>query len=140
LFAYPFFALTWQQLKMDNNKLNIYTQYLMKSILKLYDFFSQARRACGTTHFVRLCTILHVSGFRLPLDFVDWSWNPCSWRGVLDTKLCDKVCQWLATLSVVFSRYSGVLHQQYWLLWCNWNIVERGVKHHTPTKPSYYYT
>jgi hypothetical protein len=23
-------------------------------------------------------------------------WN-CSWRGVLDTTLCDKVCQWLAT-------------------------------------------
>jgi len=21
----------------------------------------------------------------------------CSWRGVLDTTLCDKVCQWLAT-------------------------------------------
>ena len=23
--------------------------------------------------------------------------EPCSWRGVLDTTLCDKVCQWLAT-------------------------------------------
>ena len=33
-----------------------------------------------------------------------------SWRGVLDTTLCDKVCQW-----------------QY-----NWNIVESGVKHHNP--------
>ena len=22
---------------------------------------------------------------------------PCSWRGVLNTTLCDKVCQWLAT-------------------------------------------
>jgi hypothetical protein len=39
LFAYPFIALTQQQLKTENNKLNIYTQYLMKSILKLYDFF-----------------------------------------------------------------------------------------------------
>ena len=31
MFAYPFFALTRQQLKTENNKLNIYTQYLMKS-------------------------------------------------------------------------------------------------------------
>ena len=33
LFAYPFFALTRQHLKTENNKLNIYwyTQYLMKS-------------------------------------------------------------------------------------------------------------
>jgi hypothetical protein len=23
--------------------------------------------------------------------------EPCSWRGVLDTTLCDKVCEWLAT-------------------------------------------
>ena len=30
-----------------------------------------------------------------------------SWRGVLDTTLCDKVCQ----RSVVFSRYSSFLHQ-----------------------------
>ena len=39
-----------------------------------------------------------------------------SWRGVLDTTLCDKVCQWLVTC------------------WCfslpryNWNIVESGIK------------
>ena len=31
LFAYPFFALTLQQLKTEHIKLNIYTQYLMKS-------------------------------------------------------------------------------------------------------------
>jgi hypothetical protein len=31
LFAYPFSALTRQQLKTENNKLDIYTQYLMKS-------------------------------------------------------------------------------------------------------------
>ena len=23
--------------------------------------------------------------------------EPCSWQGLLDTTLCDKVCQWLAT-------------------------------------------
>jgi hypothetical protein len=31
LFAYPLFALIRQQLKTENIKLNIYTQYLMKS-------------------------------------------------------------------------------------------------------------
>jgi len=25
-----------------------------------------------------------------------WVGTPCSWRGVLDTTICDKVCQWLA--------------------------------------------
>ena len=61
-----FFALTWQQLKTENNKLNIYTRYLMKSTFEtIWLFFSQASRACGTTQFIRLCTILHASGFRL---------------------------------------------------------------------------
>jgi hypothetical protein len=26
-----------------------------------------------------------------------WLCDSCSWRGVLDTTLCEKVCQWLAT-------------------------------------------
>jgi hypothetical protein len=30
-----------------------------------------------------------------------------SWRGVLDTTLCDKVCQWLATELSDFLGYSG---------------------------------
>ena len=60
-----------------------------------------------------------------------WSWSHGSWiynylcnqcllpltlwvriplrRGVLDTTLCDEVCQWLA--AVAFSRYSDFLHQ-----------------------------
>jgi hypothetical protein len=33
--------------------------------------------------------------------------EPRSWRGVLHATLCDKVCQCL----VVFSEYSGLLHQ-----------------------------
>jgi hypothetical protein len=40
-----------------------------------------------------------------------------SCRGVLDTTLCDNVCQWLATGRWFSPRY-------------NWNIVESGVKHH----------
>ena len=31
--------------------------------------------------------------------------------------------------SVVFSSF---LHQQNWLPWYNWNIVESGIKHHNP--------
>ena len=34
--------------------------------------------------------------------------------------------------SVVFSGYSGFLHQINWSSRCNWNIVESGVKHHNP--------
>ena len=26
--------------------------------------------------------------------------KPCSWRGVLDTTLCDKVCQWLKIIAI----------------------------------------
>ena len=50
-------------------------------------------------------------------------------RCVLNTTLCDKVCQCLAT---GFSWYSGFLHQLNWLSRYNWNIVESGVKHHKP--------
>ena len=41
MFAYPFFALTRQQLKTENNKQNIYTQYLMKSTFEtIWLFFT----------------------------------------------------------------------------------------------------
>ena len=39
-------------------------------------FFSQARRTCGTTHFMRLCTILHAMGFGLLPNFEDWYTEP----------------------------------------------------------------
>jgi hypothetical protein len=44
---------------------------LWNQLLKLYDFFSQARRTCGTTNFIRPCTILHATGFGLPPYFED---------------------------------------------------------------------
>jgi hypothetical protein len=37
-------------------------------------FFSQAHRTCGTTHFIRPCTILHATGFGLPPNFEDCKW------------------------------------------------------------------
>ena len=39
--------------------------------------------------------------------------------------------------SVVFSWYSGFLHQLYWPLRYNWNIVESGVKHRNPNPTLY---
>jgi hypothetical protein len=59
--------------------MKISTSCLLNSMLFLsyeinfwnYDFFSQARRTCGTTHFIRPCTILHATGFGLPPNFED---------------------------------------------------------------------
>jgi hypothetical protein len=62
--------------------------------------------------------------------------EPHSWRGVLDTTLCDKVCQWLASCrwfslgTPVFSGYSGFLHHKNLALRYIWNIVGSGVKHY----------
>jgi hypothetical protein len=63
-----------------------------KSTWNYMTFFSQARWACGTTHF---CTILHALGFGLPPKVED-SLSPLKlWvRILLDTTLCVKVCQW----------------------------------------------
>jgi hypothetical protein len=51
-----------------------------------------------------------------------WQFKSCSWLDVLDTTLCDKVCQWLATVlwfppPIITDclRYS-------------WNIVESGIE------------
>ena len=52
-----------------------------------------------------------------------------SWRGVLDTTSCDKVCQclsvgrWFSLGTLVSSTNNTDRH---------WNIVESGVKHHNP--------
>ena len=47
-------------------------------------------------------------------------------QGVLDTTLCDKVCQWLAT-DRWFSPVSSIEIDR---LVNSWHIVEIGVKHH----------
>jgi hypothetical protein len=59
-----------------------------------------------------------------------WSctFEPRSWRGVLDRTLCDKVCQWLAK-SLCFPPvrlFPPAIKLN------NWNIVESGTKHHKP--------
>jgi hypothetical protein len=60
-----------------------------------------------------------------------------SWWHVLDTTLCDKVCQWLPAdqwFSPVSSTITNDSPPRY-----NWNIVESGVKHHNP-KPQYFFS
>jgi hypothetical protein len=98
LFAYPFFAL-----KTENNKLNIYTQYdiLWNQLLKLYDFFSQVRRTCGTTHFIRPCTILHATGFGLPPNFED---------------CCTKLAVALCCILINFNKT--------WVICCFWKAKQ----------------
>jgi hypothetical protein len=57
------------------------------------------------------------------------------WWGVLDTTLCDTICQWLATGRWFFpgtpvsSTNKTDHHARY-----NWNIVESVVKHHKPNQ------
>ena len=41
--------------------------------------------------------------------------------------------------SVVFSGYSGFLHQLEWPPRYNWNIVESGIKHHNPNPNHVYF-
>ena len=50
-------------------------------------------------------------------------------RGVLDTTLYDKVCQWL-TAGQWFSLGTPVFQPIKWPPWYKLNIVESGVKHH----------
>jgi hypothetical protein len=50
---------------------------------------------------------------------------------IYDTTLCDSLSV-TCIRSVVFSGYSGFLHQKKWLPWYNWNIVKSGIKHHNP--------
>ena len=45
-------------------------------------FFSQARRTCGTTHFIRPCTILHATGIGLPPNFED-----CTTKFIINPRL-----------------------------------------------------
>ena len=69
MFAYLLFALTRQQLKTENNKLNIYTQYLTKSTFEtIWLFF---HRRVGLVELL----ILYATGFGLPSYFEDCVFN-----------------------------------------------------------------
>jgi hypothetical protein len=53
-----------------------------------------------------------------------------SWWGVLDTTLCDKVCQWLAGGQWLFPDTPVFQPIKHWPPRYNWNIVVSGIKHH----------
>ena len=102
--------------------------------------------------------------FGFPIIWFSWSWlhgswiynymsnewlsplklwvESVSWRGVLDTALCDQVFQWLATgrwysLGTIIPSANKTDSQDK-----NRNIVESGVKHHNPNPvilPIYFY-
>ena len=57
----------------------------MKSTFELLymTFFSQARRTCGTTHFIRPCTILHATGLGLAPNFEDCEWGLFTYSKIL---------------------------------------------------------
>jgi hypothetical protein len=54
-----------------------------------------------------------------------------SWQGVLDTTLCEKVCQWF-TAGGWFSLGTPFSSTNKTVTGYNWNIDESGVKHHNP--------
>jgi hypothetical protein len=78
-----------------------------------------------------VCWIYNYLGnqLRSPLTL----WDRILFRsGVLDTTLCDKVCQWLAR-GRWFSQGTPISSiNKNWPPRYNWNIVESGVKHHNP--------
>ena len=59
-------------------------------------FFSQACLTCGTTHFIRPCTILHATGIGLPPNFEDCRW----WNN-------SYCCGWISVLAFKFFTYQS---------------------------------
>jgi len=49
-----------------------------------------------TKQLVKLYNVIGIPNFKR-LKWPSWSWSYGSWRGVLDTTLCDQVCQWFTT-------------------------------------------
>ena len=70
---------------------NIFIRYTRSKLIRKPNYFRGPR---GRERMVvGLTTTCAISAYH------HWSceFEPHSWRGVLDTTLCDKVCQWLAT-------------------------------------------
>jgi hypothetical protein len=112
LFAYPFFALTRQQLKTENNKLNIYTQYLMKSTFEtIWLFF---HRPVGLVELF----ILYTTGFGLPPYFKDCEgYYVIIW---LIVRICVFIKEWKLIYSELFilkrkrmENWGGSWHKLY---------------------------
>jgi hypothetical protein len=70
----------------------------------------------------------------VPINTKSCEFEPRSWWGVLDTTLCNQVCQWVVTGrwfspgTPISSTNKTDCH--------NWNIVESGVKNQKPNLSS----
>jgi hypothetical protein len=95
-----------------NSSPQIY-KLIIDILLETLDDFNWNFTVLGLGCLTPLSTIFqlcHGSQFMIiPIKLCEFESH--SWPGVLDTTLCDQVHQWLAASSVVFSRYSGFLHQ-----------------------------
>ena len=101
--------------------INTYITFFIHTKSNIFLIFHSGGCHCHDHMVVRFTTTCAISVY----CHKSFDIESCSWQGVLDTTLCDKVCQWLVTgRSVVFCRYFGFLHQKNWLPWYNWNIVE----------------
>jgi hypothetical protein len=64
--------------------------YPLSTIFQLIVTRSRRGRDCVVVGFTTSCAIT-------AYHHTSFEFEPRSWRGVLDTTLCDKVCRWLAT-------------------------------------------
>ena len=108
-------SLSWTNLNTDNAQWNLYWNAWAMFSTFFYTYILQ--KVCDLVpENIIFFFNLAMLAFRLTKSF-----NSHSCRGVLDTILCDKVCQWLVL--VVLSGYSGLLHQWNWVPQYSWNIV-----------------
>jgi hypothetical protein len=68
-------------------ELNVYDFHCFRNVALNY---ARNSRDCIIVGFTTTSTISAYHHF-------SYEFEPCSWRGLLDTTLCDKVCLWLAT-------------------------------------------
>ena len=97
-------------------------------------FFSQARRTCGTTHLIRLCTILHVTCFGLLSNFKDWSMEMLILvNSVLLFNTILESCKVWHQMSVVLEEKRECLWQSSFLYDQNGNrnLCREPSKHHS---------
>jgi hypothetical protein len=77
--------------------------YWVAWLLMIYLWYSECQNSYTTIIYNSLWLSSHITEIHVPKSIVWYGkpqkaqFEPRSWRGVLDTTLCDKVCQWLAT-------------------------------------------
>jgi hypothetical protein len=85
LIEFSFLEMFSKVVKILLLPISIVVLFNIKSMI-IY-FITSSGKHCRNNHFVHFCAYHHES----------CEFESCSWRGVLDTTLCDKVCHWLVT-------------------------------------------